>query len=399
MLRWAQPYWRTINQLVFIAVFGYLFYGLAWGFIQYLWDTLRGHGVITDIVNPISEKEYYKIILTIVGVLIPVLTLWEIFWLFGNTLNNERSGAWTGAKFMRILRRVSVEYRPTFFAAMFGDLLTRFIVIDVFWHWLPAFKKLSFFTIGNQWYAWIYAWLAWELSTWVWHFGAHKIRLFWCLHSPHHAAQQFNMTVAWVHFFAEGYVTAVIQLVVLMVLGVSPTMLVIIMSFEPVWGTFIHAGERSFKTGRLGFMRFFVITPSYHRVHHGKNPLYMDTNFCTMLPVWDWLFGTLQPLRDEVKLEYGITRPMDSTHFLDFYFGEIYLLGRDLRNAKSWKDRLLYLVKPPGWTPEGALHTASVLRQEFLQSHPGLGLSSKRQLLSQMFPSLWPPPSGSIVRS
>ena len=79
----------------------------------------------------------------------------------------------------------------------------------------------------------------------------------------------------------------------LMLLGVEPGMLVVIMAFEVTWGTFIHAGERSFRTGRFGPARYFIITPSYHRVHHGRNPLYMDTNFCSLLPFWDWMFGTL----------------------------------------------------------------------------------------------------------
>lgn len=382
--------WPIVDNLVFIGVFGYLLFGLASGFFQYLWATAVGNGFITDLTGPVAEKQYYKIVLAVVGLLIPVLTLWEICLFFAGTARIERGKEWDRGKLARILRRVALEYKPTFLAALLGSLLTRVIVIDTFWRWQPAFQKLSFFTVGLRWYDWIYAWLAWELSTWVWHYGAHKIRLFWCLHSPHHAPQQFNMTVAWVHFFAEGYVTAVIQLTILMVLGVPPVMLLVIMAFEPVWGTFIHAGERSFATGRLGLLRYLVITPSYHRVHHGKNPLYMDTNFCTMLPVWDWLFGTLQPLRDEVKLQYGITRKLDATHFVDFYFGELLLLLRDVRDASGWRNKLLYLVKPPGWTPAGAEHTAATVRAVFLKDHPGLALPSKRRLLAQLFPAMWP---------
>jgi hypothetical protein len=178
------------------------------------------------------------------------------------------------------------------------------------------------------------------------------------------------MTVAWVHFFAEGYYSALVQVPLLMLLGVEPGMLVVLMAFEVTWGTFIHAGERSFRTGRFGPARFFIITPSYHRVHHARNPLYMDRNYCSLLPFWDWMFGTLQPLRDEVKIEYGITREINVTSFVDFYFGEFLLLARDVRNARGWREKLAYLLMPPGWMPGDSSGTAASARRRFLADHP-----------------------------
>jgi hypothetical protein len=168
-------------------------------------------------------------------------------------------------------------------------------------------------------------------------------------------------------------------------MGVPPDMLLPIFAIEVGWGTFIHAGERSFKKGRLGFLKYFLITPSHHRVHHAKNPLYMDTNFCTFLPFWDWLFGTLQPLRDEVKIEYGITRKIDITNFMDFYFGEIRLLFNDIRNEKIFKNKLLYLIKPPGWIPESTEHTAATVRGNFLKENPQFNHTSKKYFLKKLF--------------
>jgi hypothetical protein len=103
----------------------------------------------------------------------------------------------------------------------------------------------------------------------------------------------------------------------------------------------------------------------------------MDTNFCTFLPFWDWVFGTLQPLRNEVKIEYGITRKIDITSFMDFYFGEFRLLFHDIKNAKGIRNKLLYLVKPPGWHPETVEHTAETVRSNFLKANPELGITSR----------------------
>ena len=156
----------------------------------------------------------------------------------------------------RLFRATALEYQPTFFTGLLLGLLPRLIVIDVFWLLLPYFQQFALFHVGYHWYGWLYALLMWDLSMWIWHYGAHKVRLLWCLHSPHHAPQNLNMTVAWVHFFAEGYYSALVQAPLLMLLGVEPGMLVVIMAFEVTWGTFIHAGERSFRTGRFGPARF-----------------------------------------------------------------------------------------------------------------------------------------------
>jgi hypothetical protein len=190
-----------------------------------------------------------------------------------------------------------------------------------------------------------------------------------------------NLTVAWVHFFAEGYYTAFIQVPLLMFLGVRPEMVAIILVIDGTWGTFIHAGERAFKNGRFSFLQHLLITPSHHRVHHAKNPLYMDTNFCVLLPFWDWLFGTLQPERKEVPLEYGITRPVDTSDWIDFYFGECIELFRDVKNANGWRNKILFLIKPPGWTPESEMKTAIRVRADFLKGREELGRTSRDRIL------------------
>jgi sterol desaturase/sphingolipid hydroxylase (fatty acid hydroxylase superfamily) len=330
--------WKYLENVIFIYVFGYIFYYLVAGFSQYSWATITGKGFIDDFTNPIHTKEYYKCFLSIIGLLTAFYYLWEIAILFVQVLKKERNSEWGRTKLIQIFKEVRKRYQPTFFSNYFGELLAKLIMLDVFWKLLPYFQKISLFTINFEWYSWVYAYLVWELSMWTWHYGAHKIRLFWCLHSPHHAPEDLNMTVAWVHFFAEGYYSTAVQLVILMFLGVQPPMLLVIMSIETIWGTFIHAGERSFKDGRFGIMQKFLITPSHHRVHHAKNPLYMDRNFCSFLPFWDWLFGTLQPQKEEIKIEYGITRKLDVSNFLDFYFGEFLLLYKDVKNASGLKN-------------------------------------------------------------
>lgn len=57
--------------------------------------------------------------------------------------------------------------------------------------------------------------------------------------------------------------------------------------------------------GRLGLLEWVLNTPSNHRVHHGRDPKYIDRNHGGTLMVWDRLFGTYQT--EEEEPVYGIT--------------------------------------------------------------------------------------------
>jgi sterol desaturase/sphingolipid hydroxylase (fatty acid hydroxylase superfamily) len=308
--------------------------------------------------------------------------LWEILSLIMLLLKQERSNTHGYAKYKRIFNTVLVNYKPSFLALLILELLPKLILVHMFWIWLPHLQRIGLFTINLKWYSWIYAYVCWEFSTWIFHFSCHRVRFLWCLHAPHHAPTELNISVTWIHFFAESYYSTIVHLIILTPLGVNPLMFVAIMSISDAWGTFVHVSEGALKNGKLGILQYLLITPAHHRVHHAKNPLYIDTNFATVVPIWDWVFGTLQPIREDVKTDYGLTRDLDVTNFGDLYFGEIALLYRDVKNAGKLKNKLLYLVKPPGWTPDGAAQTASVLRRDFLKTNPALAVTSRNKLLN-----------------
>src|SRR5690606_29685432 len=224
------------------------------------------------------------------------------------------------------------------------------------------------FQTRPTWYWFIYGYIVWEFGHFIYHFLGHKVRLFWCLHSTHHAPEDMNLSVNHAHFFLEAPYADVIRTTVCILLGVSPAMLFVIMFIDGTYGAFIHVGENVIKNGRLGFLNKLILTPSHHRVHHAKNPLYMDTNFCNLLNIWDKVFGTYQDERNDIKIEYGITREMDSGNFMDVYFGEIVALAKDVVRAPGIKNKFLYVFMPPGWSHTGDHKTAKVVRTDYLQN-------------------------------
>lgn len=266
-----------------------------------------------------------------------------------------------------ILRRTRREdYQVPLLVLVLNRFIGSFLSIAMVGFCIGLFNRFAPFQAGLTWYGLLYGYVVWELAHFVYHFLAHKVRLLWCLHSTHHAPVAMNLSVNYAHIFLEGPYADFVRTSICMLLGVSPPLLILIMVIDSFWGQLIHLGENMLPKGKLGALYRVVLTPAHHRVHHARNVLYMDTNFCNLLPVWDRLFGTYMDMRDDVRIEYGITRPVRQYSVIDAYLGEFWLLGRDVWHAPGLHNKLLYLVMPPGWSHDGDHHTAKVAKAEWL---------------------------------
>ena len=149
------------------------------------------------------------------------------------------------------------------------------------------------------------------------------------------------------------------------IFGVEPVVLVCLNVLDMVWGSFLHVSPEFVREGRYGLIRRFMQTPAHHRVHHGKNPRYIDRNYNSITLFWDWVFGTLEPLDDAESVEFGITRPVQAGSYWDVHFGEFVALFRDMRSAQSLFEAGSYLIKPPGWAPGDDRQTARAIRARY----------------------------------
>ncbi len=260
------------------------------------------------------------------------------------------------------------DYKVQFFTYVLNRFLGDFFSFALIVSLIGFFDKHRLFKTTFTWYWLIYGYIIWEFSHFIYHYLAHKIRLLWCLHSSHHAPETMNLSVTYAHFILEAPYANLIRNSTCLFLGVDPLLLGLIMFIDGTWGAFIHVGENILKDARLGFLNKIILTPSHHRVHHARNPLYMDMNFCNLLNIWDRVFGTYIDEKKEIPVEYGITRKMVPNSFLDMYFGEIVALGKDVIKAPGIKNKLLYLIMPPGWSHTGEHKTASVMREAYLNN-------------------------------
>lgn len=101
----------------------------------------------------------------------------------------------------------------------------------------------------------------------------------------------------------------------------------------------------------IGPLEYILNTPSHHRVHHSRNPEYIDKNYGGMLIIWDRLFQTFKAEDKFNRPVYGLVYPVRSFNpiYIQFYTWPV--IWRRICKAESLKDKLGVLFYGPGWRP------------------------------------------------
>lgn len=188
----------------------------------------------------------------------------------------------------------------------------------------------------------------------------HTIRWGWASHVIHHSSQHFNFSTAlrqpWFSFITGSFVLSA----PLVWLGFHPAMIAFSASLNLFYQFFVHTEA----VGRLPrWVEAVFNTPSHHRVHHGKNPKYLDANYAGALIIWDRLYGTFVPEDDAEPVRYGLVTDLGTFNPFRVASHEYVAIFRDLfRPGLTLKQRLGYLLAPPGWSHDGSRLTSKDIK-------------------------------------
>lgn len=176
------------------------------------------------------------------------------------------------------------------------------------------------------------------------HRASHRIRWFWASHSVHHSSNELNLGASYRFGWTGRLTGAAIFYVPMIWLGFAPGPVFIASGFGLLYQFWVHAAW----IPKLGWLEYVLNTPSHHRVHHAANPEYLDRNYGGIFIVFDRLFGTFVSERDDVPCRYGLVTPLHSNNPVIIAFHEWAALARDLWRARSWRERLMCVIGPPG---------------------------------------------------
>ncbi len=184
----------------------------------------------------------------------------------------------------------------------------------------------------------------WDFLYYWNHRLSHESRALWATHVVHHSSERYNLSTALRQPVADA-VTVSLPYGVLCLFGLSPELVATARGVNLLYQFWIHTET----IGRLGPPEAVLNTPSHHRVHHGSNRRYLDRNHGSILIIWDRLFGTFEPEGEPAV--YGLTTDIKTFNPARIATHEFRSMLADVAGATSWRDRISYVVRGPGWCP------------------------------------------------
>jgi sterol desaturase/sphingolipid hydroxylase (fatty acid hydroxylase superfamily) len=152
-----------------------------------------------------------------------------------------------------------------------------------------------------------------DFVIYVQHVMVHAIPALWRLHRVHHADPDYDVTTGARFHTLEIILSMLIKFATIVLLGPPVVAVVLFEVILNATAMFNHANVR-LPAGVDRVLRWFVVTPDMHRVHHSTEDDEANSNFGFSLPWWDRLFGTYrdQPRGGHEGMTIGIRKYRDA---------------------------------------------------------------------------------------
>ena len=149
--------------------------------------------------------------------------------------------------------------------------------------------------------------LIFDFAIWLQHLITHKVPLLWRLHRVHHADVDFDVTTAIRFHPVEIALSMLLKIGLVYLLGPAAWAVVIFEVLLNGTAMFNHANVRM-PVGLDRILRWIVVTPDMHRIHHSVEKRETNSNFGFNLSIWDRFLGTYiqDAKREQPKIIIGI---------------------------------------------------------------------------------------------
>ncbi|EDY87564.1 sterol desaturase [gamma proteobacterium HTCC5015] len=226
-----------------------------------------------------------------------------------------------------------------------GDALAAIGVIALY-EWLFGFRL---FDISASVWSFLLLVLLQDFCYYWFHRASHRIRWMWASHVVHHSSERLNFSTAFRQSFTYPISGMWVFWLPLVIIGFEPMQVVAAVMLSLAYQFFIHTQW----VNKLGWAEKIFNTPSHHRVHHARNPEYIDRNYAGTFIIWDKLFGTFVEERDDLPCAYGITKQVHSHNpfFLTLHEWRDMFTDAFSGDKTPWQ-RFKHFWAPPEWQPD-----------------------------------------------
>lgn len=144
-----------------------------------------------------------------------------------------------------------------------------------------------------------------DLWQYLWHRMNHRISFLWRFHAVHHADRDLDASSGLRFHTGEIILSSLARLLVLPLLGMTVGQLLIYEAILLPVILFHHSNVRI--PARFDFfLRWLIVTPWMHWVHHSQHQPETDSNYSSVLSLWDRIFGSYRRIADPTTLALGL---------------------------------------------------------------------------------------------
>ena len=199
----------------------------------------------------------------------------------------------------------------------------------------------------DSWVTWVIAFLFYDLCYYWMHRMSHEVKVLWASHVVHHQGEEFNLSTA-LRQTSSGWLWKWIFYIPMFMVGIPGEVFFTVAAINLLYQFWVHTEH--IKT--LGPLELVFITPSNHRIHHAQNPEYIDANYGGVFIIWDRIFGTYIPERDDLKPIYGTVKPLRSWNPIWSNLEIYHQMIRDTIHTKTLKNKIKVWFSSTRWRPE-----------------------------------------------
>jgi sterol desaturase/sphingolipid hydroxylase (fatty acid hydroxylase superfamily) len=256
------------------------------------WIEVEAREAMTEFFSADSESSHVVYVKTAIPVLLlAFFWCWETWWpFFGRRSERLRHAA----------RNLSLAVCNTILLAVAFSAAT--VAVEE-WTSRNQFGLLNANGLGRT-IRWLLALVLLDGWMYVWHRANHSVPLLWRFHRMHHSDRNMDVTTATRFHLGEHVRSWLLRLGLIPLLGFEVWNLVV---YDTLVITVIMFHHADISIGRWDrWLRLFIVTPYMHKIHHSDWRPETDSNYSTVLSVWDRLAGTLRMRSEPRTIVFGL---------------------------------------------------------------------------------------------
>ena len=128
------------------------------------------------------------------------------------------------------------------------------------------------------------------IGYWI-HRAYHTFPALWPIHTVHHTDTEFDVTTSQRNHPFEIIISSIFVTPIVLLLG-APALVLAIHYFLQTAVSLITHSNIIVPRSVDHVLRWFIVTPDFHRMHHASDRKYTDSNYSVIVPIFDYLFRT-----------------------------------------------------------------------------------------------------------